>query len=120
MDVSDIFLAVSVPRDNVLLGHSLTFQLAKCVNYVSESASTPFFAVFVGVWTYVCRGPRRSDIADASQLLPSLSQPLDSVGRVHAIRPHPVSVQRLTASDSVSYDQRATWRPLEDMWMVWW
>ncbi|WWC71695.1 uncharacterized protein I206_105653 [Kwoniella pini CBS 10737] len=35
MDVSDIFLA-----------------LAKCVNYVSEWASPPFFAFFVGVWTY--------------------------------------------------------------------
>ncbi|WWC93633.1 hypothetical protein V866_000468 [Kwoniella sp. B9012] len=35
MDVSDIFLA-----------------LAKCVNYVSEAASPPFFAFFVGVWSY--------------------------------------------------------------------
>ncbi|WVQ99875.1 hypothetical protein IAU59_007018 [Kwoniella sp. CBS 9459] len=35
MDISDIFLA-----------------LAKCVNYVSEAASPPFFAFFVGVWTY--------------------------------------------------------------------
>ncbi|KAL7423498.1 sphingosine N-acyltransferase lag1 [Cryptotrichosporon argae] len=35
MDISDIFLA-----------------LAKCVNYVDESASVPFFAWFVGVWTY--------------------------------------------------------------------
>jgi acyl-CoA-dependent ceramide synthase len=34
MDVSDIFLA-----------------LAKCVNYVSEDASAPFFAFFVVVWT---------------------------------------------------------------------
>lgn len=36
MDVSDIFLA-----------------LAKCVNYVSEDASAPFFAFFVLVWTYM-------------------------------------------------------------------
>ncbi|KAJ9098114.1 hypothetical protein QFC21_004443 [Naganishia friedmannii] len=36
MDVSDIFLA-----------------LAKCVNYVSESASVPVFAFFVCVWTYM-------------------------------------------------------------------
>ncbi|KAK8854891.1 hypothetical protein IAR55_003630 [Kwoniella newhampshirensis] len=36
MDVSDVFLA-----------------LAKCVNYVSEAASPPVFAVFVAVWTYL-------------------------------------------------------------------
>jgi hypothetical protein len=34
MDVSDIFLA-----------------LAKCITYVSEDASAPFFAFFVVVWT---------------------------------------------------------------------
>ncbi|WOO82505.1 Sphingosine N-acyltransferase-like protein FUM17 [Vanrija pseudolonga] len=74
MDVSDIFLA-----------------LAKCVNYVSESASTPFFAVFVGVWTYFR---------------------------------HYLNLWILwgvyTQFDLIPYDQRATWRPLEDMWMVWW
>ncbi|KAI5452830.1 sphingosine N-acyltransferase lag1 [Naganishia albida] len=36
MDVSDIFLA-----------------LAKCINYVSETASVPVFAFFVCVWTYM-------------------------------------------------------------------
>ncbi|WWD18964.1 hypothetical protein CI109_103421 [Kwoniella shandongensis] len=35
MDISDVFLA-----------------LAKCVNYVSEDASPPIFAIFVVVWTY--------------------------------------------------------------------
>jgi acyl-CoA-dependent ceramide synthase len=36
MDVSDVFLA-----------------LAKCVNYLNETASQPVFAFFVVVWTYM-------------------------------------------------------------------
>lgn len=51
MDVSDIFLAVSGHR-SVQGSQELTSrQLAKCVNYVNETASVPIFAFFVCVWT---------------------------------------------------------------------
>ncbi|WRT68271.1 uncharacterized protein IL334_005247 [Kwoniella shivajii] len=74
MDVSDVFLA-----------------LAKCVNYVSEWASPPFFAFFVGVWTYF-RHYLNIWI-------------LWSVWAEWDLMPE---------------DQRSRFAPLEDQWLVWW
>jgi hypothetical protein len=47
MDVSDIFLAVSLRSHFITT--ELMQQLSKCVNYVNESASAPIFAGFVVV-----------------------------------------------------------------------
>jgi len=69
----------------------LTLQLAKCVNYVSEPASTPFFAVFVGVWTYF--------------------RHYLNLWILWAV---------YTQFDLIPPENRAVFDPLNDKWMVWW
>jgi acyl-CoA-dependent ceramide synthase len=50
MDFSDVFLAVSCVAS--MPSHpDGGCQLAKCVNYVNETASQPVFAFFIVVWT---------------------------------------------------------------------
>lgn len=52
MDVSDIFLAVGSARAIFpYFALTMIIKLAKCINYVSETASVPVFAFFVCVWT---------------------------------------------------------------------
>lgn len=52
MDVSDIFLAVCYIYSLDSYDADGDFRkLAKCINYVSETASVPVFAFFVCVWT---------------------------------------------------------------------
>lgn len=52
-DISDCFLAVSasgIPASSRLSTHSL--QTSKVLNYLDSPVTTPFFALFVVVWTY--------------------------------------------------------------------
>ncbi|EKD02674.1 ceramide synthase component, Lag1p [Trichosporon asahii var. asahii CBS 8904] len=81
-------LKIEKPRKDY---KELVAHLAKCVNYWNDPASTPFFAFFVVVWTYMRHYLNIKILWGVYKYF-----------------------------DLIPVDQRTVWEPLKDNWMVWW